>query len=50
MERSRPTKCDVPAAVNDIGTALESLREATECDIEHSTHQQRQSPACKLIA
>src|SRR5262245_20734027 len=37
------------ATVNNIGTALESLHEAAECGIEHSTHQQRQSPACKLI-
>jgi hypothetical protein len=37
------------ASVNNIGTTLEGLHEAAECDIEHRTHQQRQSPACKLI-
>src|SRR6516164_3861080 len=37
------------ASVNNIGTALESLHEAAECSVEHGIHQQRQSPACKLI-
>jgi Iap family predicted aminopeptidase len=37
------------ASVNNIGTALESLHEAAERGIEYSTHQQRESLACKLI-
>jgi hypothetical protein len=40
---------DVLASVNNIGTTLEGLHESAECDIEYRTHQQRQSPACKLI-
>src|SRR5262245_62858225 len=53
-KRYRDVRCTtarsrVPATVNNIGTALESLHEAAECGIEHRTHQQRQSPACKLI-
>jgi hypothetical protein len=40
---------DMPATVNSIGTALESLHEAAECNIEDGTHQQRQSPACEFI-
>jgi hypothetical protein len=53
-KRYRDVRCAtgrsrVLASVNNIGTTLEGLHETAECDIEYRPHQQRQSPACKLI-